>query len=59
MTDPDSGTPDRVDILLGVDTVRQILLQSRRHGPPQTPTALDTFFGWVLSGAVRCDQPQK
>ena len=29
-----------------------MLLQGRRRGPPGTPTAFKTEFGWVLSGCT-------
>ena len=58
MADPNFGTPGKIDILLGVDIVSDVLLQGRRHGPPGTPTTFETCFGWVLAGAVRCGQPQ-
>ena len=58
MADPNFGTPGKIDILLGVDIVSDVSLQCRRHGPPGTPTAFETCFGWVLAGAVQCGQPQ-
>ena len=35
---------------MGVDVYADITLQGRRSGPPGTPTAFETIFGWVLSG---------
>ena len=58
LADPDFGTPGRIDILLGVDIVSEMLLQGRRHGPPGTTTAFETCFSWVLAGAVQCNQLQ-
>ena len=58
LADPDFGSPGKIDILLGVDAFSNILLHGRRYGPPGSPTALETSFGWVLSGAVHIDRPQ-
>ena len=32
------------------DVYADVLLQGRRNGPPGTPTAFETSFGWVLTG---------
>jgi hypothetical protein len=50
LADPEFGTPNRVDILLGADIFAEVLLQGRRKGPPGSPIALETQFGWVLCG---------
>ncbi|XP_064382855.1 uncharacterized protein LOC135331570 [Halichondria panicea] len=50
LADPDFGQPNKIDILLGVDVYADVLLQGRRNGPPGTPTAFETKFGWVLTG---------
>jgi hypothetical protein len=50
LADPHSGTPGRIDILLGVDVFTSSLLHGRRIGPPGTPAAFETVFGWVLAG---------
>ena len=52
LADPDFGRPGRVDLLLGVDLFVASLLQGRRTGPPGSPTAFETKFGWVLAGLV-------
>ena len=53
LADPDFGTPGRIDLLLGADIYANILLHGRRCGPPGTPTALETRFGWVLTGKTQ------
>ena len=53
LADPDFGTPVRIDLLLGADIYANVLLHGRRCGPPGTPTALETRFGWVLIGIGR------
>ena len=50
LADPDFGQPNKIDILLGVDVYAEVLLHGRRNGPPGTPTAFETKFGWVLTG---------
>ena len=50
LADPTFG---HIDILLGVDIFADVLLQGRRTGPPGSPVALETKFGWVLSGSTR------
>ena len=53
LADPDFATPGRIDVLLGADIYADIMLQGRRIGPPGTPTALETRFGWVLTGRTQ------
>ena len=45
LADPDFGSPSKIDLLLGVDIFITVLLNSRRFGPPGSPTALETDFG--------------
>jgi len=51
LADPTFGQPGRVDILLGVDAFVAVLCHGRRYGPPGTPVAFETQFGWVLAGS--------
>ena len=57
LADPDFGNPGRIDILLGVDIYSDALLNGRRSGPPGTPTAFETQFGWVLAGRTNLKAP--
>ena len=50
LADPGFGLPGRIDILLGVDVFVDVLRHGRRSGPPGSPAALETDFGWVLCG---------
>ena len=50
LADPDFGRPGRIDILLGIDVFTDVLLHGRRSGPPGSPIAFETMFGWVLAG---------
>ena len=52
LADPDFGRPSRINLLLGVNIFVASLLHGRRLGPPGSPTALETKFGWVLAGLV-------
>ena len=52
LADPSYCQPGRIDILLGVDVLVDVLLHGRQAGPPDTPVALETEFGWVLSGST-------
>ena len=52
LADPEYGIPGRVEVLLGVDIFTDILLNGRRKGPPGSPTAMETIFGWVLCGST-------
>ena len=52
LADPDFGRPGKVDLLLGVEVFADVMLHGRRHGPPGSPIAFETRFGWVLAGTV-------
>lgn len=52
LADPDFGNPSKVYLLLGVDVFAEVVLQGRRIGPPGSPVAFETVFGWVLAGSA-------
>ncbi|XP_053985485.1 uncharacterized protein LOC128879935 [Hylaeus volcanicus] len=56
LADSSYNLPGYVDVLLGADICGQ-LLQDRREGPPGTPTAVLTPFGWTLMGSIRFSEP--
>lgn len=56
--DPDFGQPGQVDLLLGVDFFSEAVLQGRQIGPPGSPIAFETVFGWVLAGPTTKSTPQ-
>ena len=58
LADPEFGVPGPIDILLGVDVFSRSVLHGRRSGPPGSPFALETRFGWVLSGVIHPERPQ-
>ena len=39
-----------IDILLGVEIFMEVMCHGWRSGPHNSPTALNTEFGWVLAG---------
>ncbi len=52
LADPAFGRPRAIDLLLGVDLFAEVLQHGRRVGPPNSPMALETAFGWVLAGTA-------
>ena len=57
LADPSFGQPGRIDILQGVDVFVHVLLHGRRFGPPGSPVAFETKFGWVLAGETNATVP--
>ena len=53
LADPKFGVPGCIDVLLGVDMFSRLVRQGRRKDLPGSPIAINTCFGWVLSGTVR------
>ena len=52
LADPSFGHPGRIDVLLGVEVFVESVLSGRRSGPPGSPMAFETEFGWVLAGGT-------
>ena len=50
LADPDFGVPSKIDLLLGAEVFASVVLHGRRSGPPGSPTAFETKFGWALTG---------
>ena len=59
LIDPEFGVPGNIDVLLGVDMFSRVVRQGRRQGPPGTPVAIRTYFGWVLSGTISYKDRQR
>ena len=57
LADPMFSQPGKIDILLGVDVFVNVLLHGRRFGPPGSPVAFETEFGWVLAGETESRVP--
>lgn len=58
LADPDFGQPGRVDLHLSVEIFTEALLLGQRTGPPGTPVAFETVFGWVLTGPTNQFSPE-
>ena len=52
LADPQFGKPGKINLLLGVDAFSDIFLNGRWSGPPGTPSAFKTQFGWIMSGKI-------
>ena len=52
--DSDFRTPARIDLLLAAEVFMSILRDGRRTGPQGSPSAINTYFGWVLFGKIEC-----
>jgi hypothetical protein len=52
LADQTYHTPGPIDVLLGADQVAAVFEAGKRSGQRNTPTALETIFGWVLMGRV-------
>lgn len=52
LADPTFATPGRIDVLLGADIYKQIILPGVLHGECKAPVAQFTAFGWILSGDI-------
>ncbi|XP_029160297.1 uncharacterized protein LOC114932295 [Nylanderia fulva] len=50
LADPDPSSAHQIHLLIGADLYGALLIGDIRHGPPGTPTAQSTLFGWILSG---------
>ncbi|XP_047537187.1 uncharacterized protein LOC125071140 [Vanessa atalanta] len=53
LADPQFGEPSRVDIILGVDILSQIILEGLKKHPSKCGLiAQNTQLGWILSGRI-------
>ncbi|XP_067208442.1 uncharacterized protein [Linepithema humile] len=52
LADPDFYMSSKVDVILGADTFGRVLRPGIQEGERGTPTALNTVFGWVLTGST-------
>ena len=59
LADQDFGTPGNVDLILGADVFSRAVRNGRRYGPPGSPFAFQTSFGWVLAGAINTVQMEQ
>ncbi|XP_036347618.1 uncharacterized protein LOC118756996, partial [Rhagoletis pomonella] len=58
LADQHYAKPGPIDVLIGMDEMDKFLLTGLCKGPPDTPKAQNTVFGWVLFGkAMRSSSP--
>ncbi|XP_036347099.1 uncharacterized protein LOC118756443 [Rhagoletis pomonella] len=58
LADQHYAKPGPIDVLIGMDEMDKFLLTGLCKGPPDTPMAQNTVFGWVLFGkAMRSSSP--
>lgn len=51
-------TPTSIDLILGTDVYADLIFPGLITGPPVTPIAQSTIFGWILSGP-KPDKPDR
>ena len=56
LADPDFHLPKRVDLILDVDYLDEILLPNKVSGPKGTPSAWSTLLGWGIMGRYSPEQ---
>lgn len=52
LADPNYHTPQPVEMILGADILSEILLHNTITGPPGSPIAVNSIFGYLLLGKV-------
>ena len=57
LADPKFGLSGRVDILLGVEVLIQVMMHGRQFGLPGSPIAFETVLGWVLADITESCTP--
>ncbi|XP_069363429.1 uncharacterized protein [Maniola hyperantus] len=55
LADPNFHTPQPVEVILGADVLSEILLGNTISGPPGTPIAINSVFGYLLLGKLSFD----
>ncbi|XP_070137887.1 uncharacterized protein [Drosophila bipectinata] len=53
LADPNFAPSGRIDVLVGVDLIPQLMLPEIRRGTHEEPIAQNTLLGWIVFGAVR------
>lgn len=57
LADPNFFYPQSIDMILGADIISDIMLGDIVSGPPGTPIAMNSIFGYLLSGKVNLNFP--
>ena len=58
LADPNFHVPKRIDLLLDVECLNDILLPDKRSGPPGTPSAWRTHLGWGVMGSYSVNKQE-
>ncbi|XP_043067334.1 uncharacterized protein [Drosophila bipectinata] len=53
LADPNFARSGRIDVLVGVDLIPQLMLPEIRRGTHEEPIAQNTLLGWIVFGPVR------
>lgn len=53
LADPDLSSNEPIDLLIGADIYGSLLRPGLAQGPPGSPTAQLTIFGWVIFGPTQ------
>ncbi|XP_043067134.2 uncharacterized protein [Drosophila bipectinata] len=53
LADPNFARSGRIDVLVGVDLIPQLMLPEIRRGTHEKPIAQNTLLGWIVFGPVR------
>ena len=59
LADPSYYKIGPIDMLLGMELFDHIFLTGRKKGPPNTPSAWDSVFGWVVLGTYNLTDCKK
>ena len=58
LADPNFFLPGKIDVLLGENILDKVLLPHCQSGPPGTPSAWNTIFGWAIRGVFTPDSEE-
>ena len=58
LADPKFFFPGKIDVLLGENILDKVLLPQSQSGPPGTPSAWNTIFGWAVRGVFTPDSEE-
>ncbi|XP_043066512.1 uncharacterized protein [Drosophila bipectinata] len=53
LADPNFARSGRIDVLVGVDLIPQLMFPEIRRGTHEEPIAQNTLLGWIVFGPVR------
>ena len=59
LADPNFGTPGNFNLILGANVFSHPVRYGQRSGPPGSPCAFKTSYGWVLAGAINTQETEQ